>query len=180
MNTIVNGKQVKKSTGLLNTKENKLFVQRELLPTFIETSNNFKKDVKLSYYIDKFLGSKKHILKPRTYKRYKMTIEKWLIKDYGQMKISEIRISTLKEFLNKQYDLGKQAKTIELYSTIFGGILQEAVYDGVIDSNPFRNIKKGKKVKSNIQPFSTSEVRVLLQHTDGWFRNYIGFWTITN
>lgn len=174
MSISVNGIQYRKSTSLKNTKENKIKVLQELLPKFIESVQEPTKDVSLSYYIDKFLNDKQYSSKEVTYNRYKNTIEKLIQKPYGKRSISSIKSSDIKGFVNLHYSLGKSTKTIELYLTIFGGILQEAVYDGVIDSNPVRNIKQKKKSKPIINPFSPSEVKLLLDSSDGWFRNYIG------
>lgn len=174
MNISVNGKQIKKSTGLLNTKENKQLVQKELLPKFIEEENDKIDNRKLIYYIDKFLDEKQHTLKSHTYHRYKLIINKYIRKEYGKYNVSEIKPSILKNYLNKQYNLGKSAKTVELYITVFSGILQEALYDNTIQNNPFKTIKKMKKEKVIITPFSPAEVRLLLEHSKGWLRNYIG------
>lgn len=175
MNITVDGKQYKKSTGLENTRKNLKHVETELLPTFIQeiVSGRINEDT-LEYYIKRFKEDKKHILKERTYIRYCKMIDKWISPKYGKMKISDIKISTLKEFLNSHFNQGKTAKTVELYRTVFSGVLQEAVYDGVLNSNPFKNIKHPKKKKPIITPFSIEEVKLLLEHSDGWFHNYIG------
>ena len=120
------------------------------------------------------LYTKQHTLKSHTYNRYKLIIDKYIRKEYENYNISEIKPSVLKNYLNKQYNLGKSAKTVELYITVFSGILQEALYDNIIQSNPFKTIKKKKQEKVIITPFSPLEVRLLLKHSEGWFRNYIG------
>ncbi|WP_164968593.1 site-specific integrase [Arcobacter sp. F155] len=178
MSVQVNGKQRKRSTGLNNTKKNLKYVERELLPNFIiEVSNNKSSNVKLFYYIERFKEEKKHFLKERTYIRYCKMIDKWILPEYGKMKIKDIKISTLKQFLNNHFEEGKTAKTVELYRTVFSGILQEAVYDGVLSSNLFKNIKHPKKKKPVITPFSVDEVKLLLDNSFGWFHNYIGIAT---
>lgn len=170
----VDGKQYRKSTGLKNTRANKKKVEEEILPKFMAKITEPTKDIILDHYIDKFLEEKKHTVKEKTYSRYKDTIDKWIRPTYGKKKMSAIKASMLKEYINTQYNLGKSTKTIELYITIFSGIIQEAMYDEVLDSNPFKNIKKGKKKKPEITPFSPTEVNLLLEHSDGWLRNYIG------
>ena len=175
MNILVDGKQIKRSTGLTNNRKNMKLVKNELLPKFIkDASENANFDVKLSYYITKFKQEKKHILKQRTYERYCQMIERWIVPKYNNLRIKDIRVSVLKEFINDQFDQGKGAKTVELYRTIFSGILQEAVYDGVLADNPFKNIRRAKKTKPVITPFSVKEVQMLLANSDGWFKNYIG------
>lgn len=39
------------------------------------------------------------------------------------------------------------------------------------------NIKKKSKKKPEITPFSSTEVKLLLENTSGWFHNYIGLAT---
>lgn len=174
MNIRVDGRQVRKSTGLDNTKENREKVQYKIIPKFIESSKEPDSNLKLQYYIDKFLEEKKYLTKENTYKRYLRTIDKWITKQYGYRKISSIKHSVAKEYVANQYNLGKSAKAVELYITVFSGVLQEAVYDGVIPANPFRSIKKKKKAKAVITPFSPKEVKLLLDSTKGWLHNYIG------
>lgn len=173
----VNGKQVKQSTKLDNTRANIKYVQKTLIPKLMQEHETSIHNVTLSYYIDKFTQEKKHILKQRTYERYTQMIEKWIRPKYGQIKLSELKTSMLKEFINEQFNLGKSAKTVELYRTIFSGILQEAVYDDVLSANLFKNIKRKKKRKPIITPFSQEEVKQLLDATAGWFHNYIGLAT---
>jgi integrase len=178
MNITVDGKQYKRSTGLPFTKSNLKHVETQLLPVFIQevVTGRISEDT-LDYYIKRFKEEKKHILKERTYIRYCKMIDRWIAPKYGKLKINEIKVSTLKQFLNSHFAEGKTAKTVELYRTVFSGILQEAVYDGVLNDNPFKNIKHPKKKKPVITPFSIQEVKLLLQHTTGWFHNYIGIAT---
>lgn len=177
MNVRVNGKQVKKSTGLDNTRVNKTYVLQELLPKFISEVSFEKRDVKLAYYIVRFLNEKEHTLKERSLFRYKMIIDKWIRPKYENILVVNIKTSMLKDYLNQQYNLGKTAKSVELYRTVFSGILQEAVYDGVLNSNPFINIKRKSKKKPKITPFSAKEVKLLLDNSNGWLHNYIGIAT---
>jgi len=177
MSVQVNGKQFKRSTKLTNTRSNRQYVQKTLLPSFIEEVEAPHYGIKLSYYIDKFINDKKHILKERTYERYCNMIDKWIKPQYADIKLNELKTSMLKEYINNQYNLGKSAKTVELYRTVFSGILQEAVYDDMISSNPFTNIKRKAKVKPNITPFSPYEVKILLHNSEGWLHNYIGIAT---
>jgi len=175
MNIAVDGKQHKKSTGLPYNRKNQNYVERELLPEFIaEAMEGKTKDVKLSYYIERYKEEKKHILKDRSYVRYCKMIDKLIVPKYGNMKIRDIKVSTLKQYINNHLAEGKAAKTVEMYRTLFSGILQEAVYDGVLNNNPFNHIKRQKKKKPVIIPFSVKEVKLLLDHSQGWFRNYIG------
>lgn len=177
MSIQVNGKQIKRSTKLTNTRANMRHVKHTLLPKFIEECSISKYDLTVSYYINKFIDEKKHLLKERTYSRYCDMIEKWIRPQYGNIKVRELKTSILKEYLNKQFHLGKSAKTVELYRTVFSGILQEAVYDNLLSSNPFSNIKRKAKTKPDITPFSPTEVKLLLENTIGWFHNYIGLAT---
>lgn len=178
MNITVDGQQHKKSTGLTYNKKNQKYVERELLPDFITDAMQGKtKDTKLSYYINRFKEEKKFQLKLRSYERYCLMIDKLITPKYGNMKVKDIKVSTLKQYINGHLEEGKSAKTVELYRTLFNGILQEAVYDGIIYSNPFSQIKRPKKKKPKITPFSVKEVNLLLEHSHGWFKNYIGIAT---
>lgn len=178
MNMTLDGKQYKRSTGLANTRKNIKYVETQLLPQFIqEVVAGRINDDTLEYYIERFKEEKKHLLKERTFYRYCQMIDKWITPKYGKMKIKDIKVSTLKQFLNSHFEQGKSAKTVELYRTVFSGVLQEAVYDGVLSDNPFKNIKHPKKKKPIITPFSIEEVKLLLDNSIGWLHNYIGIAT---
>lgn len=178
MNITVDGQQHKKSTGLPYSLRNLKYVERELLPNFVNEALQGKtKDTKLSYYIKRYKEEKKFLLKERSYERYCQMVDKLITPYYGHMKVKDIKVSTLKKYINGHLEQGKSPKTVEMYRTLFSGILQEAVYDGIISSNPFNHIKRPKKKKPKITPFSIDEVKLLLEHTDGWFRNYIGIAT---
>ncbi len=174
LNIRSNGKQIRKSTGLKNNKENMLKVQMEILPLFIANIDGPSTDVKVSYYVNRFLEEKKHIVKSVTYYRYERIIKRWIIPFYGERKVITIRASVVKDYVNNQYNLAKTPKSVEQYITTFRGILQEAVYDGILSSNPFESIKRRKKEKPIVTPFSKEEVNLLLENTTGWFQNYIG------
>lgn len=176
MNIRINGKQYRKSTGLKNTKANLLLVQQKILPEFLDkTLHQRNDDVKLEYYIDRFLEEKKYSLKQRTLYRYTNIIEQWISPRYKSFKVTDVKTSHLKHYINQQYSLGKSAKTVELYRTVFSGILQEAVYDGVLGVNPFVNIRRKARLKPSVTPFSCEEVKLLLENSEGWLKNYIAF-----
>lgn len=179
MNVRLDGIQVKKSTGLADTKANRLLVQKEILPKFLQSLEKPDENVTLQYYIDRFIKEKKHFLKERTFYRYKSIIDQYITPKYAHKKVVDIKTSLLKEYLNYQFGLGKSAKSIELYRTVFSGLLQEALFDNVISSNPFVNIKRKPIQKPVITPFSTSEVRLLLEESEGWLQNYIAVATYT-
>lgn len=174
LNIRTNGKQIRKSTGLKNTKENMMKVHQEIMPLFLANIDGPSVNVKLRYYANKFLEEKKYITKERTYYRYKNIIDKWILPRYGQLRVINIKSTLVKDFVNHQFELGKTAKSIEQYITVFSGILQEAVYDNIIVLNPFKHIKRRKKEKPIVTPFSKEEVKLLLENTNGWFHNYIG------
>ncbi|MBU3013610.1 hypothetical protein KO488_02490 [Poseidonibacter lekithochrous] len=76
MNVRIDGKQYRKSTGLVDTKENKQKVQFEIMPGFITQLKEPTSNTKLKYYIDKFLEDKKHLSKEILTIGNKHTIEK--------------------------------------------------------------------------------------------------------
>ena len=179
LNARLENKQFRRSTGLVDTKANRLIVQQELLPKFLDEIKNPDEKVKLQYYIDKFLLEKQFALKERTFYRYKKIIEQWISPKYAHKLVGDIKTSHLKEYLNHQFSLGKSAKSVELYRTVFSGLLQEALYDNVIRHNPFINIKRQRVKRPKLTPFAAAEVRMLLDESSGWLKNYIALATYT-
>lgn len=108
--------------------------------TFVELSQMF---------LDKYA---KDNLSPTTYDDYKSRLNKYILEEFGQMKINRIKRLHIQEFANKlvnEYNLS--SKTAKNYIKLISSILNKAIEWDLLDNNVAdkvsipKNIKKQKK-----------------------------------
>lgn len=119
--------------------------------------------MKFDYYSSLYLDFKKHELKFSTLDKYTNIVEDRLNPTFGDMNIVDIKSSDVKKWLYALVDIGGKSKRI--YLSVLSGILQEALYDDVIDKNPVKNVRLPKYDKSDIKPFSADEVKRIMNCT---------------
>ena len=159
------GRRIRKSTKLPDTKENRKRVEKELIPLLERTDFSPKKTV--DYYYRQMIQSKS--IRDSTLQRYECHY-RCHIEQFAQREISSIKVSELKKWVK---DMNVSPKSIRGNISVFRMIFQEALYDEAIDKNPFVYIKLPKADKFEPQPFSTEEMELLLSNADGWFRNLL-------
>lgn len=116
--------------------------------------------IKFNYYSSLFLEFKKHELKFSTLDKYTNIVRDRLNPTFGEMEVKDIKPSDVKKWLYNVGDVGGKSKRI--YLGVLSGILQEALYDEVIEKNAVRMIKLPKFETSKIKPFSAHEVKQIM------------------
>ncbi len=91
---------------------------------------------------------------------------------FGEMRLTDIKPSVI---LHWQNGLSFAPKTIRNYRGTLSIILNCAFADGYIMSNPLQHTKPPKRVKKEVVTFSLNEIEMLLNHTEGQFRNILKF-----
>jgi len=160
-----NGKQIRKSTKLPNTRENRKKVERELLPKL--NGDDFLSKQTVEYYYK--IMMKERELKPSSIRKYASCYTKHIAK-FKDRNIDTFKVSELKTWV---YSLGVSPKQTKSIVSIFRMIFQEAIYDEAIEKNPFTHIKLPKLIKYEPKPFSRKEVSILINNADGWFKNLL-------
>jgi integrase len=133
---------------------------------------------KFNHYSSLYLDFKKHELKFSTLDKYTNIVRDRLNPIFGEMEVTNIRPSDIKKWLYALDDVGGKSKRI--YLGVLSGILQEALFDEVIDKNPVRNVRLPKFDRPKIKPFSAEEVRkIMALTTNDNYRFYlaIAFYT---
>jgi len=95
-----------------------------------------------------------------------------LCKTFGDMKITDIKASHVTKWQN---DCGFAPKTVRNYRSIFNLILEMAHYDEIITKNPLKFVKPPKKVYKEVHVFSKEDIKLLLEESNGQFRNILMF-----
>ena len=170
-----NGKQYQRSTRLNDTPKNRILVQKEVIPKLQHKilSGEFAKQTakiyKFSEYALKYKISKEHL---KTYRHLRGIVDNKLLPIFGNKEINKISRGEIKEFTdNLLLDLTPK-RTRMILNTL------KAIFDIALDYehiqiNPAANIKLPKHKAMQMQPFTPNEVRILLNHSNGWFQNMI-------
>ncbi|MFA6197313.1 MAG: site-specific integrase [Sulfurimonas sp.] len=118
---------------------------------------------KFTHYSSLFLEFKKHELKFSTLDKYTNIVRDRLIPTFGDMNIEDIKPSHIKKWLYGIDDVGGKSK--QLFLGVLSGILQEALYDEVIEKNYVKMIRPPKIDTKKIKPFTADEVKSIMNCT---------------
>ncbi|MBU0632594.1 site-specific integrase [bacterium] len=125
-----------------------------------------------SHYSSLYLEFKEHELKVTTLYKYIQIVSQRINPVFGDRNIQDIKPSDIKKWLYSIDDVGSKSK--RHYMGVLSGIFQEALYDEVIDKNPVKFVKLPKHNKPVIKPFSSSQVKLILDFAkEGNFRFYL-------
>ena len=134
--------------------------------------------IKFNHYSKLYLEFKKHELKFSTFDKYSNIIRDRINPIFGELNIIDIKPSTVKKWLYSLDDIGSKSKRI--YLSVLSGIMQEALYDEVIERNPVKVVRLPKLDTPRIKPFSADEVKkIMFLTTNDNYRFYltIAFYT---
>lgn len=167
----VSGKRVQRSTGLDDTEANKEKLRNEVIPALVMRIKlgDLRKpeSKKFSHYFIKFAELHQD---DRSYNRA-VYVYKKVNAHFGQTDVAKITRLMVKEYLNS---LTVKDKTKKEYLFCIKGVLDIALDDELVDRNVAVGITFKRAEKEPVQPFTKEEVALLLQHSEGMFRNYIG------
>lgn len=115
---------------------------------------------KFTHYSSLFLSFKKHELKFSTLDKYTNIVRDRLNPYFKDFNVEDIKPSDVKRWLYNIDDVGGKSKRI--YLGVLSGILQEALFDDVINKNPVRNVRLPKYDTEIIKPFTADEVHQIM------------------
>jgi len=95
-----------------------------------------------------------------------------LCETFGDMDLSQIRASHILKWQNES---GFAPKTILNYRGTLNLILKMALYDEIIAKNPLEVVKPPNKQYKEIYVFSQEDMKKLIDHSDGQFKNLLMF-----
>jgi integrase len=123
----------------------------------------------VEYYYHEMMKYKhiKHTTLERYVSIYENHISKF--KDYA---INEIKPALAKKWANT---INLSPKSIRMIVNVFSQIIDEAILNEEVEKNPFKTVRLPKLKKYKPQPFSEEEIKLLLERSQGWFKNVLGF-----
>lgn len=172
----VDGEIITKATKLEDTQQNRDFVKKQVIPMLNQkiASGYFDKRPKtVKDFAILYLKSKDDL---KTYFEIQSRVEK-ILKVFGDREIVDIRVSELRSWISS---FAVTPKTIKSYVVDFRGIYDLAVYDEVVEKNPFNGqLKLPKHTKEEISSFSCDDVAKVMSEAKGQLLSFfaIGFYT---
>lgn len=161
------------STGLTDTAENIKKASemrlRYLNKKEVATSD---RNVTIIEYADAFLNKKSREVSGTTYSSYFYRVKR--IKDYfGDTRVRDLTESMVEGFLDNMFEEDHvQHRTVKDVKVVFGGIMEQAVKEGLIPYNPVKEVvinknlvvKYAKEKNTDEEFFSYEEAQIFLSN----------------
>ena len=169
--------RVRKSTGLPDTKENRKFIENKIIPELLFELKYGQKEIEkvipqFDHYADIYLSEQQNRLKAHTFAKYSRILKNEIIPFFGGQQIDLIKTTDVRIWVNKQLEK-VVPKTVSEKLTIIRMIFRYAIEDEFINRNPADAIRLPARVKPDIEPFTVEEVALMLNGSEGWYRNYL-------
>lgn len=168
---MIGKKRVQKSTGYIDTPENRRTIEKEIIPT-LEAKIRLgelspKQTKKFRDYAYEYLKMKED---EKSYDVKHPTRLK-VIEYFGDKKVDEITRLDIKRYLNA---LSIKEASKRLYLSMIKGVLDVALDDEAISSNVAIGIQFKRTEKIEVKPFSNDEVQRIIEMAEGSLKNYLG------
>ena len=164
----IDGKHYRLSTGKEANKLNLAWIKNNYNEVLLKLINMQKKPRSLNLvgYGKNVLQSDEYFRKSSTIGVYSRIFDHRIAKYFTNFSIDEIKPSDIKAWQMSFMDDGLSHKTVRLARVILKSILDAAVLDEIITTNPMNNIKapKSQKEAQEIVPFNFDEVELILSN----------------
>lgn len=178
----LNGEVIKKSLNIEDNKANKKLANTQIIPQLIlkiSTGEFFEKDKQVVPTVDEYsiisFDAHKCERKGTTTTDYKNIYNKHIKPHFGNKRLDKIKVSDINVWKNGLFsDLGLSSKRVNDIKKVLGTIIEDAVMDEIISSNPVRKSRPlPAHQQKDIEPFSLDEISTILNSTNGQDRNLI-------
>ncbi|HXF71149.1 MAG TPA: site-specific integrase [Actinomycetota bacterium] len=116
-----------------------------------------------------WLGGLQH-LRPSTRAQYAWAVERYIVPGLGDLALGALRPDTVRRFLGDLLGGGAGARTVVVVRQVLHAMLEEAVRDGVIASNPVRYAKAPRVERRELRIPTPEEVERLVEATEEAWR----------
>lgn len=184
-----NNKIVKRSTKLEANSINLAIVKKDIIPSIVEfLSGKVNIDIDINYeeillndFSESYFEIHKNRVREHTFYRNKLYYESKVKPYFGNRKITEIKPIDLERWQNNFISKNYKKNTIQKYRSVFFSILNEAVKNEIIKTNPLSLVSSPKIEKKfeilndedEICPFSKEEIKTIINNSDGYLKNFI-------
>lgn len=171
-----NGKRVRKSSGLKDTKANVAYVYRNVIPELERKLNagvDTTKSYKLSYFLDRVIAKTRAERKINTIRVYEYGIRSFM-QEVGDKDVSSYGVRDIEDFLRNL-----NAKTARAYIAPISLAFRLAVKYDIITKNPCSYADFPKIKKKERRAFDKQSVKSLIDYATGELKTFlfIAFYT---
>lgn len=164
-----NGKRIRKSTNLEYTDSN-IKLYKRMMINDIENTSLFLNDL-----INEILEEKSLTLKATSLMAYESVSKTFIFPYFENKLITEIKAKHIKLWQLNLVSKNITTSTITFARTILNQTFNNAILNELIENNPLRAIKVlSNESNYEIDPFNLNEVKLILKHSEGQFKNLLG------
>lgn len=167
------------SSGFKDTKVNRNIIIGRFKRGELDTELNFEsnQDTKtIEELLDEVMITKSKVLKHQTISSYRMTIKNWIIPYFKNTLVTEVKPLQIKRFQDMMMDKGIGKSGINISRGLLKEVFILAIIEGWIVTNPI-TIMPSPKIKSRKakqKPCTLDEIDLILNHSKGEVKNFIG------
>ena len=178
-------KRYRKSLGLDDTKANRKLAEQRIIPEIVYKLNsgtffdNQKPKVPtVGEYAKVSFELHKAYRKQSTIYDYERSLRNHILPYFKDTRLDQIKPSDLALWQNKILERVSPGR-LKNIRIVLNTIFEDAINDGIMQSNPFNRVKLPKKDPVIIHPFSIDEIKLILDHAKLPYRNFyaLGFFT---
>jgi integrase len=181
----LNGEVIKKSLNIEDNKANKRLANTQIIPQlilkvntgeFFENNNEDKVEIPTvdEYALISF-DSHRFERKETTTTDYQNIYNKHIKPTFGKKRLDAIKVSDINVWKNRLFSkLGLSSKRVNDIKKVLGTIIEDAVRDEIIPSNPVRKSRPlPAHQQKEVEPFSLDEIELILHSATGQDKNLI-------
>lgn len=178
----LNTEVIKKSLNIEDSKVNRHLANTQIIPQLIlkvNTGEFFENDKSEIPTVDEYslisFDNHRYERKETTTTDYKNIYKKHIKPHFGSKKLDKIKVSDINVWKNKLFsELGLSSKRVNDIKKVLGTIIEDAVMDEIILSNPIRKSKPlPAHQQKEVEPFSLDEIELILHSASGQDKNII-------
>ena len=137
-----------------------------------ETLPKTKPDLTLKELAEGWLAAKTKVLRQTTYDQYKSLLVQHVIPEIGDIKIAELSRESIQGFIDGKQTGGRKdgkpgglsPKTLKHLRVLISSIVDSAVTDGLISTNPMTKVTSPSVPDSRVQAWSAEQASKFLEH----------------
>lgn len=106
-------------------------------------------------------------LAPTTQDGYERIVRLYIVPTIGNVKLADIKPPTVRRMLTTLTDQGLSPATARQARSVLSAALQQAVFDGLIQTNPVRGVRSPRQTNTSGRTLTPDEARTLLRAAQG-------------
>jgi len=173
------GKRVRKSLNLLDTKANVAYAHRNIIPQIERNLDRgiVDREYMLSEFTDMVLSEAKRDKKYDTYLVYRSCVNEFF-KICKDKDVNNYRVRDIDDYISKLRET-RASGTVKLYLIPIRLAFNEAIRTEVLDKNPVTYAKKPPVKHKKKKPFTLLQMKRLLDEAEGELKTFlhIAFYT---